>query len=100
MNVDNVYFYSDSKTVINYICNNYSNFGVFVAHRIHEIRNISETKQWYYVRSKLNVADDATRCVNLENLQKNCTWFNEPKYLTKEYLTKNNTELDTKIDSA
>ena len=65
INVDNVYFYSDSKTVINYIRNNYSNFGVFVAHRIHEIRNISETKQWYYVRPKLNVADDATRCVNL-----------------------------------
>ena len=43
--VDNVYFYSDSKTVINYIRNDYSNFGVSVAHRIREIRNNSEPKQ-------------------------------------------------------
>ena len=51
MKVDNVYFYSGSKTVTNNICNNYSNFGVFAAHRIHEIRNNSEPKQWYYVHS-------------------------------------------------
>ena len=47
----------------NYIRNNYFNFGVFAAHRVQEIRNNNETKQWYYVPSKLNIADDATRCV-------------------------------------
>ena len=104
MKVDNVYFYSDSKTVINYIHNNYSNFGVSVAHRIHEIRNHSEPKQWYYVPSKLNVADDATRCVNVQNLQNNCRWFNGPKFLSEvnveEYLTRNNINLDAKVDNA
>ena len=104
MKVDNVYFYSDSKTVINYIHNDYSNFGVFVAHRIPEIRNHSEPKQCYYVPSKLNVADHATRCVNVQNLQNNCRWFNGPKFLckvnTEEYLTRNNINLDPKVDNA
>ena len=72
MKVNNVYFCSDSKFVINYIHNNYSNFGIFVEYRIHEIRNHSEPKQWYYVPSKLNVADNATRWVNVQNLQNNC----------------------------
>ena len=104
MKVDNVYFYSDSKTVISYIHNDYSNFGVFVPHRIHEKRNHSEPKQLYYVPSKLNVADDVTRCVNVQNLQNNCRWFNGPKFLYKvnieEYLTRNNINLDAKVDNA
>ena len=95
--VDNVYFYSDSKTVINYIRNDYSNFGVSVAHRIREIRNNSEPKQQYHVPSKLNVADDATRCVNIQNLQNNCRWFIGPKFLhevnIEEYLTRNSVNL-------
>ena len=104
MKVDNVYFYSDSKTVISYIHNDYSNFGVFVPHRIHEKRNHSEPKQLYYVPSKLNVADDVTRCVNVQNLQNNCRWFNGPKFLhevdIEEYLTRNNINLDAKVDNA
>ena len=104
MNVDNVYFYSDSKTVINYIHNDYYYFGVFVAHRIHEIRNHSEPKQWYYVSSKLNVADDATRYVNVQNLQNNGRWLNRPKFLyevnIEEYLTRININLEAKVDNA
>ena len=86
MKVDNAYFYIDSKAVINYICNDYFNFGIFVTHRIHEIRNKSEPKQWYYVPSKLKVADDTTRCVNVQKLQNNCRWFNGPKFLYEVYI--------------
>ena len=43
--VDNVYFYGDTKTVIIYIRNDYSDFGAFVGHIIHEIRKNSEPKQ-------------------------------------------------------
>ena len=47
MEVDNLYFYSNLKTIINYIGNDYSNFEVFAVHRTREIRNNSEPKQWY-----------------------------------------------------
>ena len=84
--------------------NDYSNFGLLVTHRVHEIRNHSEPKQWHYVPSKLNVADDATRCVNVQNLQNNCRWFNGPKFIYKvnieEYLTRNNINLDAEVDNA
>ena len=83
MKLDNVYFYTDSKTVINHLRNDYSNIYVFVAHRIHEILNNSEPKQLYYVLSKLNVTNDASRCANMQNLQNNCRWFNGPKFLYK-----------------
>ena len=88
MKVDNAYFNSDSKTVINYIRNNYSHFGVFVAHRVHGIRNSSEAKQWCYVPSKLNLADDATRCVNVQDLQNNCRWFNRARFLYEANIEK------------
>ena len=103
MKFDNVYFYTDSKTVINYLRNDYSNIYVFVAHRIHEILNNSEPKQLYYVPSKLNVTNDATRCANVQNLQNNCRWFNGPKFLykvnVKEYLLTNIINLVVKVDT-
>ena len=101
MKVDNVYFDSDSKTVINYIRNYFSNFGVFV---VHKIRNNREPKQWYHVPAKLNVAGDATRCLSVQNLQNNCRLFNGRKLLyevnIEEYLTRNNINLDSKVHNA
>ena len=47
MEVDNLYFYSNLKTIINYIGDDYPNFEVFAVHRTREIRNSSEPKQWY-----------------------------------------------------
>ena len=34
LEINKIYFYCDSKTVLNYISNKNSNFGVYVAHRI------------------------------------------------------------------
>ena len=67
MKVDYVYFYSDSNTIINYTRNDYSKFGVFAAHRIHEIRNSFEPKQWHYEPLKLNGAGDARGSINVQN---------------------------------
>ena len=58
--VDEV-FWSDSKVVLGYINNNAKRFQVYVANRIQEIRNKSSVKQWKFVNSKVNPADDATR---------------------------------------
>ena len=67
MKVDYVYIYSDSNTVINYTRNDYSKFRVFAAHRIHEIRNSFEPKQWHCVPLKLNGAGDARGSINVQN---------------------------------
>ena len=34
LEINKVYFWCNSKTVLIYICNEHSNFGVYVAHRI------------------------------------------------------------------
>ena len=58
--VDEV-FWSNSKVVLGYINNNAKRFQVYVANRIQEIRNKSSVKEWKFVNSKVNLADDATR---------------------------------------
>ena len=56
-----VYLWTDSKIVINYLKNETTNFGVFIAHRINEIHNNSKVSEWHYVSTKDNIADNLTR---------------------------------------
>ena len=37
LEIKKMFFWYDSKTVLNCICNDHSNFGIYVAHRINEI---------------------------------------------------------------
>ena len=52
--VTNVFLWSDSKTVLNYSHNDYSNFGVYVTHRVNEILNSTNIEDWQYVPTKCN----------------------------------------------
>ena len=83
VDLDSVYLLSDSKTVLKYIFNETTNFGTYVAHRVNEIRNKSKISEWHYIISKLNVADDATRYLKVEELNISCRWFNGPCFLNK-----------------
>ena len=47
--INKIYFWCDSKTMLNYIRNEHSSFGVYVAHRINEIRENSSISQWQYI---------------------------------------------------
>ena len=61
--VTKVFLWSDSKTVLNYLHNNHSNFCVYVTHRVNEILNSTSIEDWQYVPTKANAADDATRYI-------------------------------------
>ena len=76
-----VYLWMDSKIVINYIKNKTTNFGVFIAHRINEIRNNSTVNEWHYVSTRDNIADDLTRYKGFDSLQKASRWCNGPDFL-------------------
>ena len=71
LEIKKVLFWCDSKTVLNYIRNEHSNFGVYVAHRINEIRENSSVSQWHYIPSNMNVADDATMCISFKQFGSN-----------------------------
>ena len=37
--ISKIYLWTDSKTVLNYLYNENTNFGVYVTHRVNEIHN-------------------------------------------------------------
>ena len=81
LEINKILFWCDSKTVLNYIRNKHSNFGVYVAHRINEIRENSSISQGQYIPSDMNVADDATRCISFNQFGSNSRLFTGPNFL-------------------
>ena len=76
-----IFLWTDSKTVINYLRNTETNFGIFVAHRVNEIRELTSIGDWNYVPTKYNPADDTSRYIPLFKLEKNHRWLNGPDFL-------------------
>ena len=58
--IKSAHFWCDSKTVINYLKNETTNFRINIAHRVNKIRRSSSIEDWY-VPGKLNMADDLMR---------------------------------------
>ena len=79
-NITNVFLGTDSKTVLNYLRNKDRNFGVFVAHRINEIRNGTTFDYWHYVLTEENIAGFTTRYQEYPWLINNKNWFYVPDF--------------------
>ncbi|XP_060573472.1 uncharacterized protein LOC132731323 [Ruditapes philippinarum] len=74
------WYWTDSNVVLGYISNDSRRFHVFVANRIQEIRDLTEPKQWRYVKTADNPADIASRgAFSRELLESN--WFTGPSFL-------------------
>ena len=78
--VDQSFFWTDSTCVIRYIENTNKRFQTFVANRIATIHDASSPTQWNYVDTHSNPADDASRGVPADSLQR---WIKGPDFLTK-----------------
>ena len=89
-------FWTDSTTVLKYICNETRRFHTFVANRVSIIREAANGDQWRYVGSKENPADDASRGMRAETFLKGRRWINGPKFLCepKEVWPKLDADLD------
>ena len=61
------YFWTDSKLVLGYIANDSRAFKTFVANSVQAIQEYSSAKQWNYIPSEDNPADDASRGIAFEN---------------------------------
>ena len=73
-------FYTDSKVILGYICNESRRFHIYVANRVQAIRKISFPDQWRYVESSNNPADLATRGLCPKDLAES-SWLTGPKFL-------------------
>ena len=47
--ISKIYLWTDSITVLNYLRNEKTNFGVYVTHRVNEIGNNTSIEVWHYV---------------------------------------------------
>lgn len=79
------HFWTDSKVVLGYINNSSRRFHVYVANRVHKIRESSDTNQWHYVSTKENPADLASRGLTASEVQQSM-WFTGPDFLWENTL--------------
>lgn len=75
------YFWTDSRDVLCWINSDHRRFSQFVAHRVSEILDGTETSDWLWVPTKMNVADDATKWTTRPDLTSDSRWFKGPKFL-------------------
>ena len=59
--LEDIHFWSDNTSVLGYVKNKKARFNTSVANRVAVIHELSEDRQWHYVPSQLNPADDASQ---------------------------------------
>ena len=75
------YFWSDSTAVLQSIYNSSRRFPVFVANRLAQIDRCSKARNWNYVPSALNPADDVSRGVTAKSFVRSSKWLSGPDFL-------------------
>ena len=80
MEISQTVFYTDSKVVLGYICNESRRFHIYVANRVQTIRKISSPDQWRYVESSVNPADLTTRRLHPKDLAVS-SWLSGQEFL-------------------
>ncbi|XP_043069513.2 uncharacterized protein [Drosophila bipectinata] len=78
LRIDNATYWSDSKTVLQWLTMDPRNFHQFVMHRVAEILETTLVEQWRWIPSKLNVADGATKVTGQTQQE---TWITGPEFL-------------------
>ncbi len=95
--LDAVTFYSDSKVVLGYICNESRKCYVYVNNRVQRIRKSTCPEQWKYVPTDQNPADQATRSVLAADLP-HSMWLTGPAFLSTTTQFKTHTGPFSMID--
>ncbi|XP_014824793.1 PREDICTED: uncharacterized protein LOC106904820 [Poecilia mexicana] len=82
--IDEVKFYTDSKVVLGYICNESRRFYVYVHNRVMRILQSTRPTQWNYVCTDENPADHASWSVPPSKLAQT-SWFTGPSFLYQSF---------------
>lgn len=75
-------FWADSRTVLEWIQNDPRRYTAYVSHRLGEIDELSNLREWRWVPSKENPADHVTKEMKLD-LNNKSRWFRGPSFLNK-----------------
>ncbi|XP_053692049.1 uncharacterized protein LOC128740530 [Sabethes cyaneus] len=77
------YFWTDSRDVLCWINSDHRRYSPFVAFRVSEILETTDAKQWRWVPTKQNVADEGTKWTRHPDLNPSSRWFQGPEFLRK-----------------
>lgn len=80
---DRIVHWCDSKVVLAWIANDIKDLKVFVANRVSEIRELTNSSSWRYVPTSCNPADLISRGVDASQLVSMNLWWLGPDYLSK-----------------
>ena len=83
LNIDESYFWCDSKIVLAYISNETKRFQTYVANRVAVIRDLTDINCWRYVPGPVNVSDIGTRGCEPTDHERIQLWLNGPDFLWK-----------------
>ncbi|XP_065371866.1 uncharacterized protein LOC135963802 [Calliphora vicina] len=81
--ISNVFYWTDSTTVLSWIRGQSSRWPVYVGNRVAEIQRRSHTSQWRYISTRENPADCASRGISSNELVEHELWWHGPKWLTE-----------------
>ena len=75
------FFWTDSQVVLGYISNEAKRFHVYVANRVQQNRDLTDPNSWFYVDTKSNPADEASRGLTAKQLVEGSRWLIGPEFL-------------------
>ena len=78
LQISSKHWWSDSRTVLQWLRIDPRNFQPFVMHRVGEILEYTNVTDWKWVPTKMNPADFATKISSHKNMD---LWFNGPAFL-------------------
>ena len=81
IHIDNIYLWSDSKTVLNYLHNRNTNFGPSIMRRCNKIRQTTNVEDWNYIPTDLNIADALSLGILLENPDVLSSWLTGSNFM-------------------
>ena len=81
LRVNEIFFWSDSMTSLQYIKNQTKRFQTFVANRVAEIHESTTPEQWHHVPGTMNPADEGSGGVAIKHFQPGCRWWSGPSFL-------------------
>ncbi|XP_062716458.1 uncharacterized protein LOC134291958 [Aedes albopictus] len=77
------FFWTDSKDVLCWLNSDHRRYSQFVAFRVSEVLEASDIREWNWVPTKQNVADEGTKWRQRPDLSASSRWFRGPEFLWK-----------------
>lgn len=82
--IDEMYYWTDSTIVIDWIGSPSRKYNVFVANRIGEVQQLTTVESWRHVGSKDNPADVLSRGIDARDIKNSTLWWEGPPWLRED----------------